>query len=63
MRIAGFKTVGMLDADVVAVTVIDIREDDLALKRGIDIVIGFGLQVDTRVRASSTFAVWTDDFS
>ena len=61
--ITGLQAVGMLDADVVAIAVIDIGEDDLAFERGIDIVVGFGLQVDTRVGASATLAVGTDDLS
>ena len=61
--IAGLQAVGMLDADIVAITMIDIREDDLTLKRGIDLVVGFCLQIDARMGASTTLAVGADDFS
>ena len=44
--ITGLQTVGMLDADVVAIAMIDIGEDDLTLESGIDLVVGFCLQID-----------------
>jgi hypothetical protein len=46
MRIARLQAVGMLDADVVAIAMIDIGEDDFALESGIDLVVGLCLQID-----------------
>ena len=63
MRIARLQAVGMLDADIVGITMLDIKEDDLTLKRGIDLVVGNCLQIDARMGASTTLAVGADDFS
>ena len=60
--IAGFQTVRMLDADVVAITVIDIRKDNFTLKGSIDVIVGLGLEIDTRMRTPTTLAVGADDF-
>lgn len=61
MGIAGFQAVGMLDADVIAITVIDVGEYHLAFESGIDVVVGLCLEVNTRVRPFATFAVRADD--
>ena len=45
MAIVGFQTVGMLDADEVAIGVIGSREDHLAVEGCQDVVVGLGLEV------------------
>ena len=59
--IAGLQAVGMLDADVIAITMIDVGEYHLAFESGIDVVVGLCLEVNTRVRPFATFAVRADD--
>ena len=59
MAIERFQTVGMLDADTVAIAVVRSRGNHLAIEGGINLVVRLGLQIHTRVTAGTS--VWTDD--
>ena len=61
MAIVGFHSVGMADTHQIAVARKASGKHDLAIKSRTNLVVGLGLQVHTRMAASSPSSVVADD--
>ena len=61
VAVKSFKAIGVTKDDAVAIAAIDLRHRHHTIKSSVDGVVGFRLQVYTRMRTSSACAIRTDD--